>query len=164
MKVEEKIVSDLAYDLKKRLVNQVISELKKDYASIKKSEIKCLENIWEEYCISVQEKESVYLENDYKKHIFQLYHNSFYSLSLYEKVSIWLRTEEGVDWFYDKKEKSSELDDIPVDFEDCKDSFYKMIYDIAKSYDNDNIYRYLYMGCNSFKEDYSEDDLELVYE
>lgn len=164
MKIEEKIVSDLVYDLKKRLTNQVINELKKDTISIKKTETKCLDNLWEEYCISIQEKEGIYLENDYKKHILELYHTGFASLSLYEKVSLWLKSEEGVVWFYDKKEKSSELDDIPCEFEDCKESLYKAIFEVAKTYDNDNIYRYLYMGCHSFVEDYSEDDSEQVYE
>lgn len=164
MKIEEKIVSDLVYDLKKRLTNQVINELKKETLSIKDNETKCLENLWEEYCISIQEKESGYLEKDYEKHIFELFHKEFSSLYLYEKVSIWLKTEDGIDWFYDKKQKSSDLEDIPINFESCKEFFYKDIFELAKNYDNDNIYRFLYMGCHSFVEDYSEDDREQVYE
>lgn len=163
MKIEEKIVSDLAFELKQTLTEKVIDILKKDAIPLKDENL-CLNSIWEEFCISIQEKNSTYVEKDYKKHIFDLYHNKFNELKRYEKVAIWLKTPDGVEWIYDKKENSCEIEDVPFHFDSCENDFYSSIYEIAKTYDNDNIYRFIYMGCEAFKEDYSEDDKEQVYE
>ncbi len=163
MKLEEKIVSDLAFELKRTLTKRVIDSLKKDLTPLE-DEKSCLESIWEEFCISIQEQDSLYKEQDYKKHIIDLYHNIYNELKLYEKIAIWLKTPDGVDWIYDKKDSSSDFENVPFSFDSCKEGFFKDIYEVAKTFDNDNIYRYIYMGCEVFKEDYSEDDRELVYE
>ena len=163
MKLEEKIVSDLAYELKEKLTKKVIALLKEDKTPLQ-DEKSCLDTVWEEFCISVQEKDSLYLELDYKKHVLDLYHEKFNELKRYEKVAIWLKTPDGIDWIYDKKDISCALENVPFHFEACENCLYSLILEIAKNYDNDNIYRYIYMGCETFREDYSEDDTEQVYE
>jgi len=164
MKLEEKIVSDLAFNLKQSLVKKIIKELKNKPLLFCVDEIECLESLWEEYCVSVQDKHSKFSSDEYKENIIELFENSFKTLDLYERVAIWVSSPDGIDWIYDKKEKSCELENVPYSFQDCKEIFYTLIYNVAKEYDNDNIYRCIYMGCGKFKEDYSEDDKEQVYE
>ena len=164
MKLEETIVSELVYDLRHRLIKKVITQLKRDNAIVHKDKEECIENLWEEFCISLQDKTSSFSHTDYKKHILELLKDEFATLSHYEKVAIWIKTPDGIDWFYDKKEKSSNISEVPVHFVECEEVLYSELVDIAKEYDNDNIYRYMNMECKAFKEDYSEDDRELVYE
>ena len=164
MKIEEKIVSDLAYKLKQKLVKDVILELKNNPVKSKDNDKLCIENLWEEYCVSIQDKHSEVEDKDYKEDFINIFENKFLDLVLYERVTVWLKTADGIDWLYDKKNNSCELDLVPYSFEECKDNFYSMIYDIASEYDNDNIYRCVYMGCDKFRDNYSEDDKEQVYE
>ena len=164
MKLEEKIVSDLVFDLKERLSRKVIIELKKDNSIPSEDENKCLTNLWEEYCISIQDENSNYSPSDYKKHIMNLFQDEFNAFSYYEKVAIWIRTPSGIDWFYDRENKGIEFSDVPFHFSDCEDSLYNKIQKIAKVYENDNIYKYLNMECFVLKEDNIEDEKGKVYE
>ncbi|RXJ67609.1 hypothetical protein CRV08_09575 [Halarcobacter ebronensis] len=166
MKIEEKIVSDLAYDLKHKIVSIVIEELKCDtkvYALDEKREY--LENLWEEYCVVIQDKnQDKEIKSSIKREVHSHLSKKFETLTYYKKIAIWLKTKEGVAWLYEKKDESCSLDDVPFSFNDCKDELYTMIEKIASTYYSDTIYRFLNLESRAFKEDFDEDDKDIVYE
>ena len=166
MKIEEKIVSDLAYDLKQKILSIVVEELEnttKFYYLDEKRE--CLTSLWEEFCVSVQdEKQEEQIRHNLKKEVEDRLSKKFNSLSYYKKIAIWLKTQEGVAWLYEHKDNSSSLDDVPFGFSDCKYDFYEELEKIALSYDSDTIYRYINLECRTFKDDFDEDERDIVYE
>ncbi|QKF81253.1 hypothetical protein [Halarcobacter ebronensis] len=166
MKIEEKIVSDLAYDLNHKIVSIVIEELKADtkvYALDERRE--CLENLWEEYCVVIQDKtQEKEIKNSIKREVLTHLSKKFETLSYYKKIAIWLKTKEGVAWLYEKKDESCSLDDVPFSFNDCKDELYTMIEKIASTYESDTIYRFLNLECKDYKDDFDEDEKDIVYE
>lgn len=162
MKLEEKIVSDLAFSLKKRLIKVTQNELLQDNVLLVE-ENTCLENKWEEFCVATQDKREELLLQ-YKAHLLSKMAYHFNELFTYEKISIWIKTEDGIDWLYDKKENSTDYKDVPVHFKDCEELLFSMILEKAKEFDNDNIYRFLYLACQPYKEEPDIDDREQVYE
>ncbi|WP_321314391.1 hypothetical protein [Halarcobacter sp.] len=166
MKIEELIISELVYSLQKRLTKNTIEDLQKQNVKVfsdKKNE--CIDNFWEELCISVQDKTvDKHKKEKIKSFLFENLEKTFESLLLYEKIAFWLKSENGTLWLYENKDKSFTLEFIPYSFEECKDILFNIVINEANSFVNDNIYEYINLFSNTFEEEIDEDDKLIVYE
>lgn len=116
----------------------------------------CLENNWEEYCVQVQDEESIAWDA-YKDHIETLFSGYFEELLQAEQLTLWLDCDDGRNWYYDQnRETDFKIDDAPIIFEACHRELLSALNDVAMEYTNDHIERYLHR----FEEDEEEIDEE----
>lgn len=166
MKVEELILSELAYNIGNILVEKTVQAAKNDTTTfLEKEQKQCVDSFWEEFCICVQDRTfDSKIKEEIKKHLLKSLAASFNSLALYEKAALWLKSKEGVYWLYENREKALSLDSIPFSFEECKDELNNALYEKAKLFDSDNIYRFINLECRSFEHNRDEDERDVVYE
>lgn len=166
MKIEELIISELAHDLQQRLVENTMHKLRKESVKFLGEEVAdCIENSWEEYCVSIQDKTfSKELKDVIAEHVLEFFSYEFRYLKEFEKVSIWIKSKEGTAWFYENKEISIDLEKIPFKEIDCQEDFLELLSKKAETFENDNIYRYINLDCSIYQENYDDDGKLEVYE
>lgn len=143
MTVDERLQFYWAQKVRDDLVMKTMSHLmqQKDLTS---GDDTCLENNWEEYCIQVQDEESIAWDA-YQDHIEMLMSGYFEELPLLEQLTLWLCCDDGMKWYYDQnREADFKIDDAPIVFEECHRELLSALNEVATEYSNDNIERYIH--------------------
>lgn len=143
----QKVRDDLVMKTMKHLIQQ------KDLTS---GDDTCLENNWEEYCVQVQDEESIAWDA-YQDHIEMLMRGYFEELPPLEQLTLWLCCDNGMQWYYDQsRETDFKIDDAPIVFEECHRELLSALNEVAMEYSNDNIERYIHR----FEEEDEEEEID----
>ena len=134
-----------------KIVKQVIRQLMKlKQECILSGDVSILENVWDEYCVQIQDQESVHF-SAYIDAIVINIKSYIENLKDVEKAIIWLSTERGAEWIENlpeidiSKEKYTlaRIDQIPVFDGDLISAVLNELDGIAINYSNKRIREYL---------------------
>lgn len=151
MTVDERLIFYWAKKVRDDLVTKTMNFLiqQNDLTS---GDDTCLENNWEEYCVQVQDEESIAWD-DYQDHIEMLLRGYFEELPEMKQLTLWLYCDAGIDWYFDENRAQDVITgDVPVNFDECLRELMSAINELGIDYNNENIERYL----DRFKEDEEE--------
>jgi len=136
---ESLIVKKVAELASRRMTNKVIAQMQKLSATMSGDD-SGLETVWNEICVQVQYEQSFFWDN-YDSMVRVTTNTFVEELSRHEQESLWLQTDNGFDWKYDKHEDN---DDYPVYNEDIVDYLVReYIYSKAGFWSNKLIRDYL---------------------
>ena len=101
MDERDRIIASIGQRECKRLANKVRRELQRMTAEMLSGDDTCLKNIWDEVCIQVQGEESFFWES-YEDVIDRLIRSNVEKLTPDIRQAIWLQTDSGQSWAWDK--------------------------------------------------------------
>ena len=144
MNYRDKIISDLAEAECKSLSRKIIRSLTKMTDGMQSGDGTFLKNIWDEVCVQVQGEEST-MWDIYSETIQSLILGEVAGLDTATKQAIWLQTDEGIDWKFDKE--NNEDQEVSIVCEDITkyilDGF---VLSAAADWTNKRIEKYLERG------------------
>ena len=112
MNHRDKIIYDLAEAECKSLSRKVIRSLIKMIDGMQSGDDTTLKNLWDEICVQVQGEESA-MWDIYSDIIQSLILSEVVALDAATQQAIWLQTDEGVDWRFEKEDQ-----EVPIVCED----------------------------------------------
>lgn len=137
------ISEGLANDLCKQITRKVIRNLQQMNTSeyILSGDDSVLANTWDEVCVQIQ------LEQSMVWHAYELTIDTFVSyivseLKSYEKMAIWIQTDEGSEWLYED-EDLRDNEPVVLDSEIVNYIIKDYIYEAAENWSNKRIYAYI---------------------
>jgi len=118
----------------------------------------CLENNWEEYCVQVQDEESI-AWSAYMDHIESLFKGFFEELPREQQFTLWIESEDGQDWYWEENNRADddfEYNEAPIYFEACVEILMSALHDKAINFKSDNITNYIEYNCDGIEIDYED--------
>ncbi len=140
MRIEKSLLKEFAQEIAIRVTKKTIRKLQKVKSTLSGDD-SGLRNAWDEICVQLQYEQSLFW-SAYDETVQSFVLVYVEDLKPYEKLAIWLQTEQGWDWSYDC---DGERDDYPpVLIEDIVQYITKeYIYSKANSWNNNRIKNYL---------------------
>lgn len=167
MGLEARLAWRWAYTLQKEIVAAAVEALKGLGKSSRLSGSDSgLETVWEEICAQVQGEESYYW-GAYVSVIDQAVEAAFNRRTPDEQLIVWLQTNEGCDWLDDNEQEEQtfgELEDLlkqgytAVCADDVAEHLREDLLEVAGTFTNENIERYLYGGEDDSEDENEEED------
>jgi hypothetical protein len=139
---EHGIVRKVANQAAEKITNQTISALQKMKDSISGDDSE-LTNVWDHVCVQIQQGESFFwqaYEVTVKQHVIE------YAKELegFEKLALWLQTEEGFSWLYGEDKETKSYRAPPIDENEIVNYiFTSYIYRKADEWTNAKIQAYM---------------------
>lgn len=140
MKVEKDLVKEFAEEIAERITKRTVFALQKIKNTLSGDD-SGLKNAWDEICVQVQYEESLFW-NTYDEIVQSFVLAYIEELKSYEKLAIWLQTEQGWGWAYDYDGQSDEHPSVFI--EDIVQYItQEYIYSKARDWSNNRIKSYL---------------------
>ncbi len=121
-RVQDALLREIALDAGRRIVDRAVGHLRGMGAQLSGDDAG-LKNVWEEFCVQVQGEESFFWD-EYIQTVEDVLAGALKSARPLESTAIWLQTDEGRDWLYEKDQGN---DSPPVSDEDSV----KWLYELA---------------------------------
>jgi len=140
---------------------QIFLENQKDLTS---GDDTCLENNWEEYCVQVQDEESIAWDS-YIAHTESLFQRFYDELPTEQQFTLWLETEGGQDWYWEDDNRVNDefkYNEAPIYFEDCIKFLMDELNSIAIDFESENITNYIEYNCNGIDIDDELKDMVVI--
>lgn len=156
MRPEQAVASAWADKIARTIVQSVIAYfegLPRD--CMQSGDNSSLLNVWEEYCAQVQDEESVFWDV-YSEMADDELAAAVEKLDRYEKLALWLQTDEGWDWNYDYMEGQDAHEVAPVLTEEIVRYLKDKLHSAAADYESETLDRYIYQMDEA--DEYEEED------
>ena len=139
IKSESDIVTALADDVSSAISTEVIKALE-DKPDTMAGDDSDLSNLWEEICVQIQGEHSHYW-NAYDEMVHAYVHDALTTRPVYQQIAVWLKTEQGVDAYYDEERDTKQA--LDYDTGAAANSIVSHVYAAASDYSNEAIDEYL---------------------
>lgn len=151
----------IATDIVKKTIVALIEQ-----TELIEGEERCLENNWEEYCISVKygalSPRADEMHENNIEHLFGIYYQE---LPKEEKYTLWLESDEGQDWYWENNnrfDEKFELLDDPCFISNYTKILMHKLHLQAQAYESDNIRNYVDYHCNGIEIDDKLIDMVII--
>lgn len=165
MRIEESIVAEWADLLKKEAVMQVVKQLVGMESRMMLSGDSSMKNVWEEFCVQVQEGHSQFygvyehtIDGYLRQHILNLSRNA--------QLALWSTSAQGWDWVYENRGDPESDRNAPLDTDLIIDCLRDEVIEAASNYESQTLYRYIWRADDPQYDDeeggkgYGDDEVE----
>lgn len=119
MDYKDDIITDIAEIYCRDIENKVIQKMQNMKDEMQSGEDSVLQNLWEEFCVQIQEEESITWKH-YIDLAYRFIEKKVGKLPHVYKRAIWLQTTEGKEWAFDYEE-DDEQEEIHYNEENIND-------------------------------------------
>ena len=142
MNNRDEILSNIADRECENICTKTISTLQCMSDGMQSGDDTQLENLWDEICIQVQYRQSVFYDA-YLETITTIISRALNGVNEHLKQAIWLQTDQGWDWGYDNKESEDDVPPFGGDDDIAEYILHKYVLREAADWSSDEIDGYL---------------------
>ena len=159
MRIESRIVAEWAIQLKKDAAVHIAKQLQRMGPEMMLSGDSGLKNVWEEFCVQVQQEQSVFYDF-YLATIDELLEQYIQTLSRNAQLALWSETEQGWNWVYENYTDSDGDRNAPLDTSLVLDCLRDEVMTQALEYESQSIYKYIWGSDNPEYDEEDEDEID----